>query len=111
MYGELLKSKRNLDKIGIYSQFLVCSFGRKSKGKALTTKAINTAVKDFFQTTEQDVSAIQLRNFSQICKLNQLRINEKIYVGNVFITYQCNFCRKESEFIINNACDIANKKV
>ena len=110
LYGELLKSKRNLDNIGIYSQFLVCSFGRRSKGKALTTKAINTAVKDFFQTTGQEVSAIQLRNFSQICRLNQSRINEKIYVGNIIITYQCNYCGKESEFIINNVCDNCQKK-
>jgi len=104
LYTQLLESKKNLDMIRIHSPFLVCSFGRRSKAKALTTKAINTSIREFFEETDENISPLQIRNFSNFCKINSIQVNNDIYVGEHFIRYECAECHKESEFVINNIC-------
>jgi len=110
LYEELLKYKKNLDKIGVFSPFLVCSFGRRSKSNALTTKAIKEAVKSFFKIIERDITPVQVRNFSQFCIQNNVKLSDDLYVGNHFVRYQCKSCDKESELIINNICEECKNK-
>lgn len=110
LYEELLKYKKNLDIIGVFSPFLVCSLGRRSKANALTTKAINESVRSFFKVTKHNITPIQVRNFSQFCLQSNIKINDYLYIGNQFIRYQCKSCNRESELVINNICGECEKK-